>query len=209
MKNVFLTRVYTKFQEFAAIIGGLLKIMTFIGTIITSTFTNYEMREKMFNSLFDFRNKIKKESFSLKSHIPLKQTVPYSPHLKNILSNENFYSEGNESARIEVLKQNKIFMRVIKNKFNSNKKEKSEIKLGICPLLKMFICCCNKDQKNTWKLVKIASEKLMKFLDYLKIGSKLIDFDRAKKVIFNKHQRKTLTISSRPNIIEEMKKINI
>jgi hypothetical protein len=172
---VFLTRVYTKFQEFAAIIGGLLKIMTFIGTIITSTFTNYEMREKMFNSLFDFRNKIKKESFYLKSHIPLKETVPNSPNFKNTLSNENFYSERIELPRIEV-KQNKVLLRVIKNKFNSNKKEKSEIKLGI---------------------------------DYLKIGSILIDFDRAKKVIFNKHQRKILSISSKPNIMEEMKKINI
>jgi hypothetical protein len=195
------TRIYTKFQEFAATIGGLLKIMTFLGTLITSTFTQYEMREKMFNSIFDFRTKksVLRDNNHLKSQAPLKETVHYSPNLKY----KDFFNEASPNSEKRDLKQHKLLLRLVKNKFNSNKKEKSEIKLGTCHLLKMIVCCCQKNEQLKWKLVKIASKKLTKYLDYLKISSTLQDMDRVKKVLFNQHQRKILGISSKPNIMAD------
>ena len=48
------TRIYMKFQDFAATIGGLIKVMTLIGYFITIKFTHFAMYEKMFNCLYNF-----------------------------------------------------------------------------------------------------------------------------------------------------------
>jgi hypothetical protein len=65
------TRIYQKFQDFAANIGGLLKVMTVIAYFISIKFTHFSMYEKMFRSLYNFdygdeeeKNKIENSSIN-------------------------------------------------------------------------------------------------------------------------------------------------
>jgi hypothetical protein len=204
--SVYYTRVYTKFQEFAATIGGLLKIMTFFGSLITSTFTQYEMHEKMFNSIFDFstkNNPIKKNN-QFKKDISQKSNASNIPIINNLISNKDFLTEFGPNQNTEMNVKNKEnFNKNIIIMLNSNTKNK--IKLGIYDVLKMTVCFCKKKEQLKWRLVKLATQKITKYLDYLKISKILVDFNRVKKILFNKAQRSILKLSSKPKIsVEDM-----
>jgi hypothetical protein len=203
---VYYTRIYTKFQEFAATVGGLLKIMTFIGSIITSYFTKYEMLEKKFNSFFDFKTNEKqlnlkdesKKLVSIKEN--LSKNLSSSPIIINPISKKELISQ---ISKKQVVKESEQLTYILKMKFNSIKNDKRDINLNTCHLIKMIMCSCQKKQKLKWELVNIASRKLTKYLDYLKISNILMEFKRVLKILFTKDQRKILKIWTRPNIMIE------
>jgi hypothetical protein len=186
------TRIYMKFQEFAATIGGLLKIMTFLGSIITSKFTKYEMLEKMFNSIFDFGT-IKKTDIN--------QENSNHPMINIIVSKKDV---SNNMISFHTLKKEKIeLVEILKSKLYTKNDDKKEIKLGTFKFLKMYLCFCTNKQKEKWNTVHLAYKKLSKYLDYLKISNSLQEYNRLKKVLFSKSQRKMLSISSKPKILLE------
>jgi hypothetical protein len=189
------TRIYMKFQEFAATIGGLLKIMTFLGSIITSNFTKFEIYEKMFNSIFDF---------SLKTNAGMRKKSEVKTEVSNIPMISNRFSSKNP---IDNTKSNKTvkkkieLIKLLKAKLSAHKDKRKEIKLGTFQLLKMYICICSRNQKEKWNTVNFALRKLTKYLDYLKISNTLQEYARMKKVLFTESQRLMLGITSKPNLL--------
>jgi hypothetical protein len=49
------TRIYMKFQDFCADIGGLVQACIIVGYILTDMLTHYDMHESMMNCLFSFK----------------------------------------------------------------------------------------------------------------------------------------------------------
>jgi hypothetical protein len=202
---VYYRRIYTKFQEFAATTGGLLKIMTFFGSLITSTFTRYEMHEKMFNSVFDFSNNKSLNKDCKKKEISIKENMSNIPIVINPLSKNDYLSASSQKKNIKLNNNKKYYYLFLKNKLNSHTKKNNEIKLGIYHVLKMKICFRNKKEQLKLKLIKLATQKITKYLDYLKISKILVDFNRVKKIIFTKPQRKIFSISSKSKLcVEDM-----
>jgi hypothetical protein len=196
-------RIYMKFQEFAALIGGLLKIMTFIGSIITSKFTKLEMNEKIFNSIFDFGLK---SGTKIRKNIEFKEGVSNLPMIINIFSSKNVIDNSKSNKTI---KNKNELIKLLNIKLSVNKDQAREIKLGTLQLLKMYLCYCTKKQKEKWNTLNFALKKLTKYLDYLKISNTLQEYNRMKKVLFTKAQRKMLSISSKPKILLEKTEKNI
>jgi hypothetical protein len=228
------TRIYQKFQDFAANIGGLLKVMTVLGYFITIKFTHYAMYEKMFNCLYNFdydgeQNGRKIENSS-KSKYMYKTKIDETSTHKNLSINQNIFNthlsglyKNNYLNVAETAKP--IHNSVDKEKsFNisnydnyktqidreiKNQKKKYDKKFILDPVdvLKLYFCnCCSPKNKNKLNLFRLAFNKLHKYLDYLQIVQTLQQFHRLKKVIFTKTQKKLFLLHSKP-LISENKKI--
>ncbi len=189
---IIYTRSYTKFQDFAAAIGGLLKLMTFIGMIITSVFTRYEMYGKMFNSLFDFD--FNSEDMKMISVDEIKLSK-----LKNF---DKIYNNS-QSRFPMILNRNylKNEMTNIKNSLNKvNKNKSTKIRLKCVNMLKLVLCFCCKKEKIKRGLISSAYKQLIGYLDYLKIIQILTEFKKLKNIIFSESQNLIFSLYSKPLI---------
>jgi hypothetical protein len=202
------TRIYQKFQDFVANIGGLLKVMTVLGYFVTIKFTHYAMYEKMFNCLYNFdyeedqtHHKIQNSSnnvFMFKTKFnetstqkifPLNSPIKFL-HKKNISQNNNKNSILDINKEIE----------------NQNKKYDKRFLLDPTDVLKLYFCnCCNLRNRTKLNLFRLAFNKLHKYLDYLQIVQTLQQFHRLKNVIFTKTQKNLFLLHNKP-IISENKK---
>jgi hypothetical protein len=198
------TRIYMKFQEFAATIGGLLKIMTFLGSIITSKFTKFEMLEKMFNSIFEFGLKSGKSNMK---NLKIIDENSNQPMINNMITKKD---EIINKIPFQTTNLEKIeLVKLLKSKLSTKNDDKKEIKLGTFQLIKMHLCFCTKNQKEKWNILILAYRKLTKYIDYLKISSTLQQYNRMKKILLTDAQRKMLSISSKPKILIEKSEKNI
>lgn len=217
---LFYRRIYMKFQEFAATIGGLLKIMTAFGYIITRYFTEYEMYEKMFNSLFDFN--IISDTKKNDKHISFNKFIRNEnskgsqfPIVKNLVDKKGYISNLNEEKVPEMhnnnipinksLNEKEHLLKLLKGKLDGLKANKKGIKLGTFRLIKLVLCFCTRKQKENWKIINNAYFKLTRYLDYLQITQTLQEYKRMKKIIFSPVQEKLFRVYSKPKIFKDMK----
>jgi hypothetical protein len=160
------------------------------------------MYEKMLNSIFDFglkrslnimNKEIKKEA----SNNPIKVNIFSSKKALDISKSNNTIKNKND------------LIKLLNTKLYANNDQRKHIKLGTFKLLRMYLCQCTKKLKEKFNTVKFALRKLTKYLDYLKISNTLQEYNRLKKVLFTKAQRKMLSISSKPKILLEKSENNI
>ena len=201
---LFYTRIYMKFQDLAASIGGLFQVMTIVGSVITMGFNEYEMSEKMFKALFNFKyeeetSKNLKTSASAKNLNKRERKFVSRIDLNDILSNTKTPSTTNNNHRL--IKDSSNLKYMIKTKLEKHRqKYLNNFDLGPFSLIKMFLCKCDKKQKYKVRLVNLAFEKLTKYLDYLEIIRTLQEFRRIKKIIFTPVQDKLFSIYEKPLI---------
>jgi hypothetical protein len=221
-------RSYQKFQDYAATIGGLMKVMTFFGAIFSTVFNNYEMNVLMFSSLFHFKKdrkgeiKLEDKKTSLKNfNKMMKDYSIEQQHNSKVIFNNNITIDAkfdNTSKQINTVSNNYVKplgdcainnLTIVENKrelFNLKIKgyRKSfikEVKLNTLSYLEMYLCCvCSKREKSNVKLYKYACEKLIRYLDYLEIIKTLQQFHKIKKIIFNKTQERLFSFYQRPVI---------
>jgi hypothetical protein len=210
------TRIYQKFQDLAASVGGLIKVMTLLGYFITIKFTHYEMYGKMFECLYNFDFDEEKKSDKL--HKSLEESSIKKLTTQNLNKKNN--SEININNFVNVTEGRKYFhpssdINYQESSINNvilKRNKKNEYKMGhlhknlnLNPLnvLKLYMCfCCIKKQKTKLFLFRKAFTKLHKYLDYLQIVQTLQQFHRLKNVIFTKSQKKLFTYQ-RKNLISE------
>lgn len=237
-KNYFFyTRIYLKFQDFAANIGGLLKVMTVLGYFISIKFTHYEMYEKMFNSLykFDFNegDRRKKINFGrlptmVKTHIEQSYTNKnlsvndkYNKSIASGLFRNNYFkneqnqdisktqhkSSTNQISTTEIISEN--YKRKIINQIRSlDEKYDKKINLGPLEIFKMYLCrCCSRGLTSKYNLFNLAYNKIQKHFDYLLIIQTLQQVHRLKNILFNKTQKKLFLLHNRPLISQNKKKV--
>lgn len=222
------TRIYQKFQDFAANIGGLIKVMTVLGYFATINFTHYAMYEKMLNCLYKFN--FKEESTQCKiqntseNKIILKDKLNNLTNQKYLSNNQNFqntnlsgfiknnYLEADDNPKhlhqnfdfeksINAINYESLNIHINREMENDNKKYKKKILLNPVNVIKLYLChCCSRRSSTNLNLFNIAFKKLYKYLDYLRIIQTLQQFHKLKNVIFSKTQKKIFLLHSKPLI---------
>ncbi len=193
---LFYTRSYMKFQDFAAAIGGLMKIMTVAGFIITTAFTQYEMYAKMFNSVFNFE--FDKEADLKKSNLKnFKKIVENSANVFIPITSKIIQSEL--ISNIEISGNKMQLSAMLKRKIKDLEENyKKKMNLGTLNLIKLTFCFCREKQKIKRKLVDIAYEKILNYLDYLKVMKTLLEYKKIKKILLSPEQDKIFSLYSKP-----------
>jgi hypothetical protein len=227
------TRIYQKFQDFVANVGGFIKVMTLLGYFISIKFTHYAMYEKMFNCLYNFdygeEQDGRKIENSSKNKFMFKTKIDESLTQKNLSINQNIFnthlSKLYKNNYLNVADSTKPIHKSIEKEksFNisnydndknqidreiKNQKKKYDKKfiLGPADVLKLYFCkCCTPKNKNKLNLFRLAFNKLHKYLDYLQIVQTLQQFHKLKNVILSKTQKKLFLLHNKP-IISENKK---
>lgn len=193
----YYTRSYLKFQEFAASIGGLLKLMTVIGTLISSIFIRNEMNAKILNSIFkfDFDTDDKKNKITPYKDIMSKDTISNNI-LIPVLPRINFPQPNLKLGRKE-----KSIEEFFVTQMKSIKKDKSsEMSVSCIDIINIAVCICSRNEKKKKKVLNYALEKMTDYLDLLKIIKFIQELRKLKKIIFSESQNKIFSLFSMPII---------
>jgi hypothetical protein len=245
---LYYNRVYLKVQDIAATLGGLLKIMLFVGQILSRIPTQFRMYEFMINTLFHIpqRNEFMTEKIAnVKDQIRV-DTQNFKSYFKPVglsskIANKNS-DPKKENSDIKITSQMNVFNSIKQilhdeNKLNNkklkilaNKKEHEQINsqtdinrsntilnrkinqlksrlashydLSVKSLISIICSKFYLTNNHQYKLFKTIFAKLNNYLDYLKIVTILLEFQKLKKIIFNKTQRKLFSTVS-PAVINE------
>jgi hypothetical protein len=206
------TRNYMKFQELAALFGGIFQAMKIVGLVITYFVAQHKMYEYMFNSLFIQRgNKIQKHHLtstneqlrklnffleernrlSRKSSLKDPKISQYSPIVSKKNYGDKIYnSNGNKD----------IVMRHIDFKIKDyQSKFSKKFRYNLNDIIFMYMCgCCNKSAKNKLNIFAMGFKKLLKYLDFLEIIKTLQQFHQLKDIVLTKNQSKLFDYYSKP-----------
>jgi hypothetical protein len=221
------TRIYQKFQDFAATVGGLLKVMTLLAYFITCKFTRYSMYEKMFNCLYNFDFEGKESNLitipkTKNSHSGfgdskiinqnLDQSVEKKFNIQNRTPNITTLNIENNFLNYEDFKKtinNSSLNLNLKSRFDleiQKNKKRFNMKIHLTPtdVVKMYCCnCFVAKQKKKLNLFQQAFAELHKYLDYLQIVQTLQQFHGLRNVIFSKSQNNLFSLHSKPLIREK------
>jgi hypothetical protein len=200
------TRIYMKFQDFIANIGGLIQACITIGYIFTSYLTNYQMNEYMMNCLFSFKVKdnldvsikqINKDIDNNKDLFKNYYTIQVRKRrtTAELVGINNFMngSQQNDSSRTpnylkeedEINKQLELKINELNSTMSSN--FNLSFKNKIYKLLNEFGC---KFKRKAIRYYDVANEKLHSYRNYLKIIKLLKEFRQLKKILLNENQYK-------------------
>jgi hypothetical protein len=221
------TRNYMKFQELAALFGGIFQAMIIVGYVLTYFTSQFKMYEIMFNKLFiqkadtihknhqyiSTNEEIKKlKTFLEEKHsYVFKQTTKdeklsqYAPvvNKKNFFSDKSVYLSNGTYSNKEFIKKQidykiKDYHDKIYKKFRYNLRD----------ILSMFICgLCNKKSRDKKKIFDVGFMKLLKYLDFLEIIKTLQQFHQLKDILLTNNQSKLFEYFNKPEMSEESEKI--
>jgi hypothetical protein len=191
--TIYYTRSYMKIQDLAAMIGGLLKIMLFVGSILTDYFTRMRMNETITNSLY---------SFKFHEEIGRINVNQRDIEIRNIIKDYNkSISYIGYKGTFTKVKINDLPKDRIKQELNSKimefKQNSKSLKLSSIDILKLMFCV-RKNKK--LELFNLTMKKNSKYLDFINIIHTLQQFHKFKKIIFNNTQCELFENQEKPVI---------
>ncbi len=178
-------RSFMKIQDLAAVVGGFMKFVLFIGRIVSVTYNNISYDNFLFSQLYDFYHE---EVSNIKSQV------------NNILEEKESKSNINPKKRDFI----KILNHPTTQKLNANPKtyqtEMKNINFGAKFVIKKFTGCSNDKQKNIYT---ILHNNLLLKKDALFYLQNISLIDKMKEILFNKNQALSFNFLKLPNAAEE------
>lgn len=183
IKDVYY-RLYYKLQNLAADIGGIIKSLLIIITLLNEFLNRKVMHGWIYNSLFILKDKDDKEKSELRSEYKLtgnqsSNIFDLAPKSTNMIHNNNYITKNNLKANNNNLELSKL------NYENFNKKYVKLTK-GKYGYLDILCPCFNKRKRKNL----LDSHKIIKnFLNIRTIIQKLNDIEVMKKTTYNNDQK--------------------
>jgi hypothetical protein len=179
------TRVYMKFQDFFANLGGLFQVCLFIGTVLTQQMTRYQMNEHMMNSLFTF----KKENDNLQNSIGQISQISKSFNDNQNLFKNYFNVKVNRQSDNIIGRDKQIEFKI--KEFTQTTRHNFRLSFGN-KIVKVFsdVFCCKCFKNKAVLYYNAAYRKLNSYIDYIKVTKLLREFKQFKKIMLNQDQVK-------------------
>jgi len=217
------TRNYMKFQELAALFGGIFQAMVIAGFVLTYFTSQFKMYEIMFNSLFiqkddnilknvqylstnDEIRKLKtfleeKHSYVFKQANKDEKFSQYSP----VVNKKNFYSDKSAYLSNGIYSNKEFIKKQIDYKIKDyHNKIYKKFTYNLRDIISMYLCgSCNKKSKKKIKIFNVVFMKLLKYLDFLEIIKTLQQFHQMKDILLTKNQSKLFEYFNKPELSEE------
>jgi hypothetical protein len=218
------SRVYMKFQDFFANIGGIIQAFLVVGYALTYYFNDYYMNEHMMNCLFSFKKNedleksishIDKEIGKDKNLFRYYNSVNIIRRSKILaepiqLANNNFIeksiinskrkTEEDELSKKEDFEKEQKLSRELEAKIKEfNNSLSSNFKMSfsnqVYKILNENLGC--KFKRRPIVIYNAAYKKMLSYLDFLKIINSIKEFRQFKKIILNKTQHKLFKFHSK------------
>lgn len=163
-------RSYMKFQELTALVGGFMKIITFIFNILLFDYTTFEINKKLIPEIFDIDEKIYKNKRDSNTN-----NFVFKPSMKNVINMSNCSNRKLSKSEFEIKSMVLYNQLNMKNKFNFS-------------FLNYISSYLKKRKSLEFKKYKLMEEHIKSRLDILSIIKNDTQIDNIKKIIFNKRQ---------------------
>ena len=188
-------RSYTKAQDVAAQIGGMLNFLTTCGFILSYFYTDIKFNELLVNQLygFEFGKRGKKGENGDKKIEIIEKNVKLQVNKEILILNKDLSADQISENKSKILSHS--------TKLNQNKKNKmtileyvkkknncTNLEITIIESIKLFFCfSCMRNQPKI-KFMKQATEIVYKKLDMINLLNCFDDLDRIKYLLLDKKQ---------------------
>ena len=225
-----INRSFMKVQDFAAIVGGFLKIILFAGQLLSCTFNLVIMNNSIWGFFFKYDPSIspqtKKSQEKFMSKINLNSKInenKYKESALNYLANNNLNFEINENKSKETSSKN-IAKNSLKNNYlnfetnNMNKKSQNNNEVRLNRVSKnlnynsnqslkfglsnhiYYLCCSKKTNKGRQTIYNLLYSYFFTRLDITYYLKNINILEKIRLILFNSQQNLTLNFLSKPNL---------
>ena len=212
------TRLYMKFQELAALFGGIFNAMALVGFIITYPIAQFKMYEHMFNSLFIQRGQVLKKNAIIKTNKEIKKLQvllegnnqlstrrlnseeKYASQFNPVVQKKTFNFNKSSNSKSEQKTNKEFVLKHIDNKIEDfQAKTSKKFSYEVHDVIYMYLCCYKKSQVKR-NIFQTGFKKLLKYLDLLEVMKTHQQFNQLKDVIFTKNQAKLFDYYNKPEM---------
>ena len=202
-------RQYTKIQDLAAQVGGILKILYIAGQFLISIYSTISFEFDLINLFFsesdkDEISKNLSKSTNEGNHAIIQNslsqmTIKNEEVTLNLRKQDNNtmqrHSTTENSGHINNVKLYELKLKNLTEKFEERKKKYSEASSAFDSFnsyfcqLKLCACCNYKNKEKNIKFIEFASNKLKDYLEVQKIIFSQMNLEKINKIMFNEKQR--------------------
>jgi hypothetical protein len=190
-------RSFMKVQDLAALVGGFMKIVLFIGRLVSQIYNHISYDNFLFSQLYECTYDDSHKKNLKESHINIDNFLEEKDSRSNINQNKGDI----HLANIKKLKRSPT-KNLITN-FKISQKETKLFNFGIYFKFKKVLGCINDNTCNQKKVYKILYDNLLHKKDALFYFHNISVLEKIKEILFNHNQALSFNFLKLPNIAEE------